>query len=218
MAYTLNNRMIFCIFEGYITSSQYMKRKYFLIGFLCGIAFVIIVLVGAFFLIKKQSEKSVAEFATQPNVANAEMEVFSIKRESIDSLIFYDIAKEENLYLSTDTANFIFINYWATWCAPCVGEMPEFAKLINRDEIKNAHLKFIFASRENEEKIKKFEKSKNFGLPYFLFDDENQPAFINHSTIPTSYMIDKKKLVVYKFSGVRQWDAELYRNILTGLR
>lgn len=192
-----------------------MKRKYFLIGFLSGIVFVIAVLVVSFFLIKKQSEKSVAEFAAQSNVANAEMEVFSIRQESLDSLYFYDIGKEENLYISKDTVNFTFINYWATWCMPCVGEMPEFAKLIKRDEIKNAQIKFIFASRESEENIRKFEKSKKIELPYYLFDDENQPAFINHATIPTSYLIDKKKLLVYKFSGVRQWDAELYRNLLT---
>ena len=195
-----------------------MKKKYFLLGFLSGMVFLIAVLVVSFFLIKKQSEKSVAEFAAQPNVANAEMEVFTVRQKSLDSLYFYDLGKEENLYLSKDTANFIFINYWATWCMPCVGEMPEFAKLINRDKIKNAHLKFIFASWESEEKIRKFEKSKNFALPYFLFDDESQPAFINHTTIPTSYLIDKKKLLVYKFSGVRQWDAELYRNLLTGMR
>ena len=194
-----------------------MKRKYFLIGFISGIAFVIVVLVVSFFLIKKQSEKSVAEYAAQSNVTNAEMEVFTISRKSLDSLYFYDIGNKENLYISKDTTNFIFINYWATWCAPCVGEMPEFVKLIKRDEIKNAHIKFIFASRESEEKIRKFEKSKNFGLPYFLFDDKSQPAFIDHPTIPTSYLIDKNKLLVYKFSGVRQWDAELYRNLLTGL-
>ena len=192
-----------------------MKRKYFLIGFLSGIVFVIAVLVVSFILIKKQGEKSVAEFAAQPNVANAEMEVFSIRQVSLDSLYFYDLGKEENAYVSGDTANFIFINYWATWCIPCVGEMPEFAKLINRDEIKDAQIKFIFASQESEEKIRKFEKSKKFGLPYFLFDAESQPAFINHTTIPTTYLIDKKKLLVYKFSGVRQWDAELYRNLLT---
>ena len=194
-----------------------MKRKYFLLGFISGIAFVILVLVGSFFLIKKQSEKSVAEFAAEPNVANAEMEVFSIRREALDSLYFYDIGKEENLYVSSDTADFTFINYWATWCIPCVGEMPELASLIKREEIKDAHLKFIFASQESEEKIRKFEKSKNFGLPYYLFEAESQPAFIHHATIPTSYLIDEKKLLVYKFSGLRQWDSELYRNLLTGL-
>ena len=194
-----------------------MKRKYFLIGFISGIAFVIVVLVVSFFLIKKQSEKSVAEYAAQSNVTNAEMEEFTISRKSLDSLYFYDIGNKENLYISKDTTNFIFINYWATWCAPCVGEMPEFVKLIKRDEIKNAKIKFIFASRESEEKIGKFEKSKNFGLPYFLFDDKSQPAFIDHATIPTSYLIDKKKLLVYKFSGVRQWNSDLYRNLLTGM-
>lgn len=217
MVNTLTYKMVFRIFEDCIISSIHMKRKYFLLGFISGIAFVIAVLVISFFLIKHQSEKSVTEFAAQTNIANAEIEVFAISQKSLDSLYFYDMVKGEILYLSADTANFIFINYWATWCAPCVGEMPEFVKLINRDEIKNAYLKFIFASRESEEKILKFEKSKNFGLPYYLFEDKSQPTFINHNTIPTSYLIDKNKLLVYKFSGVRQWDSELYRNLLTGM-
>lgn len=194
-----------------------MKRKFFIIGFFSGILFVVVVLVGSFFLIKNQGEKSAAEFAAQQNITNAELEVFSIHQESLDSLYFYDLERKANIYISKDSGNFTFINYWGTWCIPCIAEMPEFVSLMDRDDIKVADIKFIFASQESEEKIRKFEKSKNLELPYCLFDAESQPSFINHSTIPTSYLIDKKKLLVYKFSGVRQWDAELYRNLLTGL-
>lgn len=195
-----------------------MKRKYFIIGFVSGILFVIVVLVVSFFLIKNQSEKSVAEFAAQQNITNAELEVFSIHQKSLDSLYFYDLELKEDIYISKDSGNFTFINYWGTWCIPCVAEMHEFVSLINRDEIKKANIKFIFASQENEKVINKFEKSKNFGLPYFLYNAESQPAFLHHSTVPTSYLIDKSKLLVYKFTGLRQWDTQMYRDLLLSLQ
>ncbi len=195
-----------------------MKRKFFIIGFISGILFVIVFLVGLFFIVKNQGEKSATEFATQQNITNAELEVFSINQKSLDSLYFYDLESKENFYISKDSGNFTFINYWGTWCIPCVAEMPEFASLIARDEIKKSGLNFIFASQEDEETIMKFEKSRNFGLPYFLDTAESRPAIINHSTVPTSYLIDKNKLLVYKFSGLRQWDSEMYRNLLLALQ
>jgi hypothetical protein len=96
--------------------------------------------------------------------------------------------------------------------------MPEFASLIKRDELKTGPMKFIFASQEDEAKIQKFEKSKSFGLPYFLFDAQSQPAFINHSTIPTSYVIDERNLLVYRFSGLQPWDSAIYRKLLINMK
>ena len=195
-----------------------MKRKYFIIGFISGFLFVIVVLVGLFFIVKNQGEKSATEFATQQNITDAELEVYSIRQNALDSLYFYDLESKENIYISKDSSNFTFINYWGTWCIPCIAEMPEFVSLIARDEIKKSGLNFIFASQEDEETIMKFEKSRNFGLPYFLDTAESRPAFINHSTVPTSYLIDKNKLLVYKISGLRQWDSEMYRNLLLSLQ
>lgn len=195
-----------------------MKRKFFIIGFISGILFVIVVLVVSFIIIKNQSEKSATEYAAKENVVNAEMEVFSILQKSLDSLYFYDLVRKENSYISKDSSNFTFINYWGTWCIPCVAEMPEFVSLINRDEIRKADIKFIFASQEDGDKIMKFEKARKFGLPYFLFTEESQPAFLQHSTVPMSYLIDKSRLLVYKFSGLRQWDSEMYRNLLLTLQ
>ena len=195
-----------------------MKRKFFIIGFFSGILFVVVVLVGSFFLIKNQGEKSAAEFAAQQNITNAELEVFSIHQESLDSLYFYDLERKANIYISKDSGNFTFINYWGTWCIPCIAEMPEFVSLMDRDDIKVADIKFIFASQESEEVIRKFEKSRKFELPYSLYNAESQPAFVHHSSVPTSYLIDKNKLLVYKFIGLRQWDSEMYRNLLLTLQ
>lgn len=195
-----------------------MKRKFFIIGFISGFLFVIVVLFGLFFIAKNQTEKSATEFARKQNITNAELEVFSIRQNALDSLYFYDLESKENIYISKDSGNFTFINYWGTWCIPCVAEMPEFVSLINRDEIKDSGLNFIFASQEDEEAIMKFEKSRKFGLPYYLYIAESRPSFINHSTVPTSYLIDKNKLLVYKFSGLRQWDSEMYRNLLLSLQ
>lgn len=194
-----------------------MKRKYFIIGFLFGILFVVISIVIVFFVFKSQGEKSVKEFIANSDVSKVEIEAYPLTQESLDSLVFYELHSSIHYFITKDSTPYTFINYWATWCVPCVSELPEFKNLIENNRQLD-DIKFIFASQESDEKIGNFKKRKSILLPYYSYHKDELPLVFHHSTIPTSYFIDEKNMVMYKFSGLRQWNTVFYEKLLSNLK
>lgn len=74
------------------------------------------------------------------------------------------------------------VNFWATWCAPCVAELPYFEKL--QKENKSAPLKVILISVDSRSKLEKlvtpFVKTHNIESEVFIFDEPDQQKFIDH--------------------------------------
>ena len=71
--------------------------------------------------------------------------------------------KKENLM--QHKGKLIVINQWATWCSPCIAELPYFDKL--KKETSTENIVFMFLSSEKVEAITKFKGKKNYALPFF---------------------------------------------------
>lgn len=73
------------------------------------------------------------------------------------------------------------INFWATWCMPCVKEMPEFMEI--NEKFKNEKFKMILVSldfeSQLESKVKPFIKDKNIGAEVVLLADSKQHKWID---------------------------------------
>jgi thiol-disulfide isomerase/thioredoxin len=107
----------------------------------------------------------------------------------------------------------VFINLWATWCPPCIAEMPDLQKLYN--DYKN-EMVFLFISNENPNTIKTFMDKKGYTLPAFV-PVTQYPADFETNSIPTSFLISKKGEMVMKKSGVAKWDSQKMRKIVDAL-
>ena len=191
-----------------------MKIKYFIFGFFsCFISFIAI-----YFYFKNTQEASVKEALANENENKIEIEVYPIATNVIDSLKFLNVQTDTKFCITDDSINYTFINYWATWCIPCVVELPEFEKLIHNNNQEFENIKFIFASREKVKKIINFINKNKINLPYYNYNKNDSPNFINHTSIPTSYFIDEKNLLVYKFSGLQKWNSEFNKSLLNNLR
>ncbi|MDZ7743722.1 MAG: TlpA disulfide reductase family protein [Bacteroidota bacterium] len=191
-----------------------MKRKYFIIGFIVGVLLIIALTITVFVLFIQQSKDSADDFIKNETIVEDEIIVFPVTQMELDSLFFENIYDRGTYFPAKDSIHYTFINYWATWCIPCVSELPEFAELIESHKDLSNSIVFIFATQEDEEKVNSFAEKKKVNLPYFTFSKNNQPKFINHSTIPTSYLIDEKNLLIYKFKGLKKWNTDFYYKIL----
>ena len=73
------------------------------------------------------------------------------------------------------------INFWATWCAPCVKELPHFEKL--SAEYKNSPLKVLLISLDTRSKMNQtvvpFVKKRGLSNEVFLLDEKDQQVYIN---------------------------------------
>ena len=101
----------------------------------------------------------------------------------------------------------VLVNFWASWCPPCIQEMPVLEKLQQK---LNEQPFEILAVNVGEAKYRvwKFVKLINFGLPVLL--DERKDTFNawGVSVLPTSFLIDKQGRIRYRVQGETELDSE----------
>jgi peroxiredoxin len=86
----------------------------------------------------------------------------------------------------------VVLNFWATWCGPCVMEMPHFVRLYN--ESSRDDLIIIGISDENEIKVRSFIAKKGINYPIATSNDL-PPPYKDMPAIPTTFFIDRNGIV-----------------------
>lgn len=109
--------------------------------------------------------------------------------------------------------NVIFINFWATWCAPCVAEMPSMQALY---EDYGNKIDFYFITNDTSGKVAAFLKKNNYHMPVY-FPLKRAPEMLSTETLPTSYLIDQNGKIIIKEFGVADWNSRDFRNLLDQL-
>ena len=94
----------------------------------------------------------------------------------------------------------VFLNFWASWCPPCISEMPDIEKLYN--ETKDSDL-VILAVNLGEDKatVKDFSDTNKYNFKILLDTDQSVGKQYNITAIPTSYFIDKEGNIVSTVKG-----------------
>lgn len=105
------------------------------------------------------------------------------------------------------------INFWATWCPPCIAEMPSFQSLYDDYEGK---VDFYFISSEKNEVLENFMSKKAYDFPVFQPASKIPEKLLNNS-LPTTYVISKNGEIVIEKEGAADWNSEEFRNSLEGL-
>jgi thiol-disulfide isomerase/thioredoxin len=96
----------------------------------------------------------------------------------------------------------IFLNFWATWCKPCILEMPS----IERAEklLSNDNFVFLIASDESIGRINRFKATKDFDLQFVRL--ETPFPDIGILSLPTTLIIDPNGKIVMNQIGALEWD------------
>lgn len=97
----------------------------------------------------------------------------------------------------------LFINFWATWCGPCVQEMPSIQKA--KSSLKDEDIVFLFASNEEVEAIEAFKKKQSYDFHYVRVENLEH---LNIMALPTTYIFDSNKKLVFSEMGYRKWDSK----------
>jgi len=106
-----------------------------------------------------------------------------------------------------------FLSYWATWCPPCIAELPAIEKLYASYGNK---VDFVLISQEDPEIIRKFLDKKDINLPA-VNPAMPTPEILRERSIPTNYIIDQFGRIVVKEQGAVDWDSETVRTTLDQL-
>ncbi len=109
----------------------------------------------------------------------------------------------------------IFLNYWATWCPPCIAEMPSISKL--HKEMGNDIAFILLSFDKNFETAKDFDKRKGYNLPIYTLVG-NLPAMLQSSALPTTYIIDTDKNIVLAHEGMANYNTDEFKVFLENLK
>ena len=102
----------------------------------------------------------------------------------------------------------VLLNLWATWCAPCVKELPTLDALQARE---GARLKVLTVSQDMEgrEKVEAFlDKAKYRTLEAWLDPEMALMAQLGISTLPTTILYDANGREVWRVAGDKDWAGE----------
>jgi thiol-disulfide isomerase/thioredoxin len=101
----------------------------------------------------------------------------------------------------------VFINFWATWCPPCVAEMSTINSLYNKLK-DDPRFIFILADADNNLAVSQsFMKRNNYDLPVYGITS-SIPENIFSGTLPTTIIIDAKGDIVQKHEGIANYDTK----------
>lgn len=107
-----------------------------------------------------------------------------------------------------------FINKWATWCAPCIAEMPGIANLYEASEDSVA---FVMLSTDADfEKAKAFKQRKGYAFPIYSLAS-SEPGYLYSRSIPVTFLVPPQMDTIYRFEGMRDYDTPEFKSFLNGL-
>ena len=117
--------------------------------------------------------------------------------------------------MTRDTDKLQVINFWATWCAPCIAEMPDIQSLYQKT---GDQVEFVMISLDNTaDKTWNFVDTKGFDFPVYRLSSRI-PEVYERQVIPTTYVISPDGKIVAERHGMAKYDTDEFREFLVGLQ
>lgn len=96
----------------------------------------------------------------------------------------------------------VFVNFWATWCKPCIQEMPTIAKA--QELLNDRNVVFLFPSNESVDLITGFKERRDFEFNYVQL--QNMEA-LNIQALPTTMIFNTEGELIFSEMGLRDWST-----------
>lgn len=145
-----------------------------------------------------------------------EMSISDVQLEVVD----FDVLQE---YLFAEDDNVYVVNFWATWCGPCVKELPHFERVNKEYSVDNVKVVLVNLDMPNvyDTKLKPFLKKHNLQSKHFVFDAKGDQHWMSKvdekwsGAIPATLIYSKNKRRFYdKPFTYEQLKAEVNKFIL----
>lgn len=174
----------------------------------------IIFLIVILLLIIPQTRQPIQVFLHKGLALIGPSTVAEDKREQVAHYNWELISDTGDVYNFNEAqGKVVLINFWATWCPPCIAEMPSLDALYESFKDK---VVFLFVSNESQETISNFITKNNYGFKVHT-PKTAYPKPFDASAIPRTYVIDKKGFIVIDKTGAANWNSDGVRSQLDDL-
>ena len=133
-----------------------------------------------------------------------------------DAVPVFSLQGEEAVLSSEDLkGKVVMVNFFATWCPPCVKELPHLQKDVWEKYKDHKDFVLLVIGREHSaEELEKFRVSRKLDLPFYPDPERKVYGQFAANTIPRNYVIDKAGKVVYASTGFNTDDFEELKTLL----
>jgi len=100
----------------------------------------------------------------------------------------------------------LIVNFFATWCPPCLKELPEFVEMQGKYGKKGVQFIGVAVDGTPAE-IATFGKKKGLNFPLVMTNNDLRPVFGDIQGIPTTFVVDRELRIVDKWVGYLRADA-----------
>lgn len=168
-------------------------------------------------------------------VGGWQAEVFGFIQRGVLAIGLFDATPQENIEKKTVSLDFslydeedeivnvaqfqgktIFVNIWASWCPPCIAEMPGINQLYQRLDGESDVIFLMISVDEVQDKALSLQQRKNFDFPIY-FPVSGLPAALSYESIPSTFVISPKGFIVYQREGMASYDHPSFDEFMKGL-
>ena len=144
----------------------------------------------------------VLAFFTLPHYRQGESSVAGKTAEEIP----LTLADGQSTRLSNYRGQVVVLNFWATWCPPCVEETPALEQLQRRIAARNGVVLGVSVD-DDEAAYRKFLQEHGINFP--TARDSSKKSALDYGTVmyPETYIIDRKGKIVRKIIGPQDWNS-----------
>lgn len=184
---------------------NFLKKHFSNILFL---AFILILFLNPFGLGMKIKSNLIRLISFSPTVE---------KTEDVSTLSNYDwqlvSTQQQSIDFNSMKGKIIIVNFWATWCPPCIAEMPSLQKLYNDYKDK---VQFILVAQDKAKNVDAFLEKNTYTMPIY-YEKSSTPSLLQSKSIPATFLIDQQGKILIDKKGAANWNSASIRKLLDEL-
>jgi len=177
-------------------------KKIFILAFIIGAAFLFSFFNSA---LENENKEGLLAAASLPQTGQTAPD-FTLKD-----------AAGKSVTLSAYKGKVVMINFWATWCPPCRQEMPSMEELFKEYNKKGFEILAISSDSQAEKIVKPFMEFYELSFTALMDVDGKIHSAYGVTSIPTTYLVDKKGNIAQKIMGPRDWKDKSSKKMIENL-
>jgi peroxiredoxin len=111
---------------------------------------------------------------------------------------------QNKITLSQYRGQVVVLNFWATWCPPCIEELPSLVEMQRRMKAKGVIVLAVSVDVD-ESAYRRFVKDHNVNLLTVRDPDQKSPGLYGTHLFPETYIVDRNGVMRRKFIGAVDW-------------